>query len=394
MQNLRFDQITAIEPKMTYRILLLSAYDAMSHKMWRGRLQEMFPEHEWTQLQLPPRHFSWRIRGNSLQWALDERECLTRDYDLLVATSMVDLASLRGFVPALSKLPTAVYFHENQFTYPAGIDQRTNNVEPRLVPLYAAYCSDAIVFNSDYNRSTFLQGAETLLAKLPDRLSPELMLKLQGSTVIPVPLEEFAEGPSSKQPKEFLDVIWNHRWEYDKGPQLLLQLVERILAQRLPIRLHIVGQQFRSAPQEFSRMSELLKQHATAQRMEPGSFGFIEDRNHYTDLIRHCDVVLSTASHDFQGLAIQEACSLGCTPLAPENLVYPEYIGSEFLYPVGDDDEGRASCDVMLSKLRDWQAMRGGGLELPKVSLQKFSQEFLRPNYAELFERLVTTRGK
>ena len=103
------------KPLMNYRILLLSAYDAMSHKMWRGRLLEMFPEHTWTQLVLPPRHFNWRIRGNSLQWALNEKDLLNQDYDLLIATSMVDLASLRGFIPSIAQLPTLLYFHENQF---------------------------------------------------------------------------------------------------------------------------------------------------------------------------------------------------------------------------------------------------------------------------------------
>ncbi|MDC0414664.1 DUF3524 domain-containing protein, partial [Gammaproteobacteria bacterium] len=112
---------------MSYKILLLSAYDAMSHTIWRRRLAAMFPEHEWTQLALPPRHFNWRIRGNSLQWALNEQDALTQDYDLLIATSMVDLASLRGFVPSLSKIPTLLYFHENQFVYPEGNTQRSNN---------------------------------------------------------------------------------------------------------------------------------------------------------------------------------------------------------------------------------------------------------------------------
>ena len=151
--------------------------------MWRSRLLEMFPEHNWTQLVLPPRHFNWRIRGNSLQWALNEKERLNQDYDLLIATSMVDLASLRGFIPRIAKLPTLLYFHENQFIYPLGSTARSNNVEPQLVPLYSALCADAIAFNSDYNRSTFLHGVKELLKKLPDQLSPELLEKIEMSEI-------------------------------------------------------------------------------------------------------------------------------------------------------------------------------------------------------------------
>ncbi|MEX0964145.1 MAG: DUF3524 domain-containing protein [Pseudohongiellaceae bacterium] len=378
---------------MSYRILLLSAYDAMSHQTWRNRLLEMFPEHDWTQLLLPPRHFNWRIRGNSLQWALSERAQLTQDYDLLIATSMVDLASLRGFVPELSKLPTMVYFHENQFVYPAGSDQRSSNIEPVLVPLYAAYCADAIVFNSDYNRSTFLQGAQDLLAKLPDKMPPALLQRLQGSEVIPVPLGQYAAKPRSHEPKTILDVVWNHRWEYDKGPKLLLLLAEQIVRQRLRIRLHVVGQQFRSSPPEFEQIDTLLQQHTSEQNIERGRFGFIGKRDDYTDLLRRCDVVLSTAAHDFQGLAIQEACALGCTPLVPDSLVYPEYIEDQFLYRSAMKDGHETSCEDLLAHLKAWLQLRSHNSELPKISLKEYSQQALHGKYAELFERLITSKN-
>ena len=97
------------------RILLLSAYDADSHVYWRKGLVEHLDEHEWTVLSLPGRYFSWRMRGNSLSWAFEQRELLSQAYDLVVATSMTDLSALRGFVPSLAQIPTLVYFHENQF---------------------------------------------------------------------------------------------------------------------------------------------------------------------------------------------------------------------------------------------------------------------------------------
>lgn len=374
---------------MTLRILLLSAYDAMSHKIWRTRLQDMFPEHAWTQLALPPRHFNWRIRGNSLQWALDQHEALSADYDLLIATSMVDLASLRGFIPALGRLPALLYFHENQFVYPRGQEQRVQNVEPQLVPLYAAYCADAIVFNSHYNRSTFLRGAEELLARLPDRLAPEFLRKLAASTVLPVPLADLRRPPASAEAQPILDVVWNHRWEYDKGPALLLALAQRLLQRRLPIRLHVVGQEFRSVPKEFTEVGKLLERHAEALAIVRGEFGFIEERPAYEALLRRCDVVLSTALHDFQGLAIQEACALGCTPLVPNRLVYPEYIEDQFLYISATAEGDSAECEALLERLIAWQKLLEKGIALPKAALNEFSQEALRPRYAALFASLT-----
>ena len=100
---------------MTKRILLLSAYHAASHDYWLQGLLNALPEYRWTVLTLPARHFNWRIRGNPLSWVAQESETLTRDYDLLLATSTVDVATLKGLVPSLAACPTAVYFHENQF---------------------------------------------------------------------------------------------------------------------------------------------------------------------------------------------------------------------------------------------------------------------------------------
>ncbi len=75
------------------RILLLSAYDAHSHRRWRQGLVDAFPDWQWTVLTLPPRNFLWRIRGNSLSWAFSERETLEQPYDLVIATSMTDLST-------------------------------------------------------------------------------------------------------------------------------------------------------------------------------------------------------------------------------------------------------------------------------------------------------------
>ena len=113
---------------MRKRLLLLSAYDAPSHVYWRHQLRNQLTEFEWTELCLPPRHFNWRIRGNAMQWASTETDRLARDYDLVLATSMVDLASLRGLIPKLAAAPSLLYFHENQFAYPAG-RQRHDNID-------------------------------------------------------------------------------------------------------------------------------------------------------------------------------------------------------------------------------------------------------------------------
>jgi glycosyltransferase involved in cell wall biosynthesis len=375
------------------KALLLSAYDAQSHRIWRQNLKTMFPEIEWVELVLPARYFPWRVRGNSLSWAFNHREVLTDNYDLMLCTSMVDLSALRGFVPTISAIPTIVYFHENQFAYPINADPkalRINPVEPQILSLYSALCADRVIFNSAFNRQSFLEGAQALLNKLPDHVPDGLLSRLGHAEILPVPLDDalFERKHLSNSP-DILEIVWNHRWEYDKGPQLLLAIVETMIERQLPFRLHLLGERFRVAPSEFERLQQLLDAYYVTTSMPPGHSDFIENRGDYYHCLQCADVVLSTALHDFQGLSLLEACALGCTPLAPDNLVYPEYLPSTCLYGNSDDipEQSARAVDI----LQDWAARKRTGKALPQVSLEQFRQTTLKPSYAALF---ASTAGK
>lgn len=368
------------------RILLLSAYDAISHQLWRKRLKQLFTEYAWTELCLPPRHFTWRVRGNSLIWATTQREVLEQNYDLLIATSMVDLSSLRGFVPSLASVPTLLYVHENQFEYPQNRSDR-NNVEPLLVPLYAALCADTVAFNSHFNRSSFLKGAASLLSKLPEQFPSSIMTQLDSSIVLPVPLPE--NSPRLPQPNyaKTLSVVWNHRWEFDKGPELLLAVVAAIQTQQLPVQLHVVGQQFREQPIEFEQINNLLDKHAQETGIERGLFGFIEGKADYKQLLQTCDVVLSTAIHDFQGLAIQEACLMGCVPLTPDDLAYPEYIPEKYRYPVHGQVE--ATAQGVIKQMKSYCELKNSNELVRDVDLSAYQGDEIKRQYQTQFDRLT-----
>ncbi|MBL4866474.1 MAG: DUF3524 domain-containing protein, partial [Pseudomonadales bacterium] len=105
---------------MKKRILLLEGYEAASHKAWHQGMTRCLNEYDWTVIALPPRHFAWRIRGSALSFVSHFRAALEEPYDLLICTSMVDLATLRGLIPSLAECRSILYFHENQFVYPEG----------------------------------------------------------------------------------------------------------------------------------------------------------------------------------------------------------------------------------------------------------------------------------
>ena len=304
-------------------ILLLSAYDAMSHRYWREGLCSFFDNHHWVCLTLPPRFFSWRIRGNPLSW-LDAPE-LKHHYDLLIATSMVDLSVLRGLIPSLAKVPTVQYFHENQFAYPTQGNQRA--LEPKMVSIYSALAADKLLFNSHFNLNSFFDGLAATLNQFPDFVPKNVPAKMRSkASVIPVPLQDKLFKPAQCIRKNaVLNLVWNHRWEYDKGIDRLLRMAALLPDAGLVV--HIVGQHFRQVPAEFSQLKTLLEQKGIL-----GHWGFIEDTAQYRSLLSKSDVVLSTAVHDFQGLSVMEAVALGCVPLVPNRLAYTELFEEHFRY--------------------------------------------------------------
>ncbi len=332
-------------PHLSYhrpRILLLSAYDAGSHRRWREQLVASQPDFHWEVLALPPRYFRWRIRGNALTWL--QEPALKAGHDLLIATSMVDLASLKGFHPHLAHTPTILYMHENQFAYPDSGRQHAS-ADPKIVNLYSAVAADLVLFNSAWNRDSFLEGAGRFLEKMPDGLPDGLISSLrEKSHVVPVPIEDrlYIEKPRSISP-ECPHLLWNHRWEYDKAPDRLLLMLDALVAAGQDFRLSVVGEQFRNQPEAFNLIRERYRERIV-------NWGYLESRADYDRLLTEADVVISTALHDFQGLSVLEAMASGCLALAPDRLAYPEYVPAPQRYASHADDpeaEAWAAASVL-----------------------------------------------
>merc|ERR1712226_635129 len=61
-------------------------------------------------------------------------------------------------------------------------------------------------------------------------------------------------------------------------------------------------------------------------------FGFKKDKVEFYRALEQCHVVVSTARHETYGVAMLEAAALGCFPLVPNRLVYPELYPADCLY--------------------------------------------------------------
>jgi glycosyltransferase involved in cell wall biosynthesis len=168
---------------------------------------------------------------------------------------------------------------------------------------------------------------------MPDHVPKGIVKAVQErSEVLPVPLEAnlFTGGTSpSGGPLVF---VWNHRWEHDKAPGRFFQALYKLRDKKIPFKVHVVGQRFRDCPPEFDDARERLRDNIL-------TWGFVEDNQEYRSLLASSDLVISTALHDFQGLAVLEGVASGCRPVVPDRLAYPEFFPEEFRYASSEDDE-------------------------------------------------------
>jgi glycosyltransferase involved in cell wall biosynthesis len=292
---------------------------------------------------------------------------------------MTDLATLRGLVPRLSSVPALVYFHENQFAYPVEQAHPRDQVHHQITQIYTALAADRVLFNSDYNRVSFLEGARRLLAKMPDGVPQGWDAQIaERSEILPVPLDApFFQTPEPSNGP--LHLLWNHRWEYDKEPARFFAALALLRAWGVPFCLHVVGQQFRTQPACFAEARETFREQIQ-------TWGYLADRSAYQRLLRRCDLVISTALHEFQGLSVLEACASGCLPLVPDRLAYPQFIPDLWRYP-STPEEPQAEAHALASTLARWSLEREVLRKMPRLDVSGLSWESLASRYRTALEQ-------
>ena len=113
-------------------------------------------------------------------------------------------------------------------------------------------------------------------------------------------------------------VLWNQRWEYDKDPETFFRALYALAKEGVCFRVVISGQSHRQTAPEFNAAREKLGDRVV-------HFGYAEEDT-YAELLRRADIVVSTAIHEFFGVAVVEATYSGCFPVLPNRLSYPELI--------------------------------------------------------------------
>jgi glycosyltransferase involved in cell wall biosynthesis len=322
-------------------ILLLEPYYGGSHKAFLLGLQQQL-DSRFTLVSLPARKWKMRMQLAAPWFAEQIVEMITQgeSFDGILTSTFLDVAVLRSLLAAQGIcLPLAIYFHENQFSYP-GQMYDPSMLQFASINFNSALCADRLAFNSRYNLETFLSGIRFYLKKSADMELCHLEEQIQAKSVILYPgidfrqIDALLEGtPAEEQGgKEGANkepvIVWNHRWEHDKDPETFFHTLFE-LAEEYSFQVIVLGQHFRNQPEIFTQAKSVLGNRLI-------HFGYVESREEYARLLRRGDFIVSTARHEFFGISVLEGVRAGCRPVVPDRLAYRELFPKKYRYSEGE----------------------------------------------------------
>ena len=301
--------------------------------------------HSWN---LPGRHWKWRMHSSALTLVDRMMSEWRGDWipDAFLVTDMMDVGQLRAALPSrMRQVPIVLYFHENQLTFPNHHERKAKAWDRHyaFLNLTSALLADAVWFNSAYHRREFLSAVPDFLKCLPAPRPVDSAERIEArSEVVPIGIREDVFNEAGECPSVYGAgapvVVWNHRWEYDKGPDEFMGVLEEARHRGARFRIAVMGEAFDAVPDSFKRMRSVFSNDIV-------QWGRIEKRADYVQRLHAADLALVTARHDFFGISVLESAAAGLDIVAPNDLVYPEHFGAVRLH----DREGL--CDAFIGAL-------------------------------------------
>jgi len=301
------------------KILFLEPFYGGSHKAVADGFAAC-SRHQVDILSLAPRFWKWRMRGSALAFVRQVENF--NDYDLVLATDMVDVTDFKALAGPKCP-PVALYFHENQLSYPLEPGEK-RDFHLGFTNIISALAADGVFFNSQFHRDDFFSAAKRLIRKMPDLRPGWVLDKIRDKTCVLYPgidLDPRACASSQRHNSDFDRplVIWNHRWEYDKNPKVFFTVMERLKRRGILFYLAVMGEQYGTVPEDFKGIGERFDAELLV-------CGYQEQASDYRKWLAKGSVVISTAIQENFGISVMEAVAHGCLPLLPNRLSYPELI--------------------------------------------------------------------
>lgn len=335
------------------RVVLAEPWLGGSHQAWAEGLAR-HSSHTIDVVGLPATRWRWRLRAGAAPLAEAVRTSVDRDGwpDVLLVSGLVDVAALLGHLRPPPGLPVVTYMHETQLLYPTSDGAVDADATIRNWSSWLA--SDEVWFNSVFHRDAVLAALPAWAADQPEPLDVELVV--DRFDVVPVGVEPIGSRDPAATRSGPPVILWPHRWEHDKRPDVFARALRRLVDRGLDFRLVLAGEDPFGSPERSALIDEFAE-HVDAV----GPF----DRAAYVEHLRHADIVVSCTDHEFFGIAVVEALLAGCRPVLPNALSYPELVPAAFhdvaLYEPGTFGRaleravaGGGSVDGLAAAMQRW----------------------------------------
>jgi glycosyltransferase involved in cell wall biosynthesis len=298
-------------------ILALDTYHGGSHKEFITNWKK-HSYHQWSLHTLAPHHWKWRMSHGAITFNQQLQEKQSENWDLLFCTDMLNLAEFIGLADKkIQALPRIIYFHENQLTYPSQTSDH-RDLRYAFINFTSALAADEVWFNSNWHKENFLQTLEYWLMRMPDNRPRQAINAIADKSRIHSPgIEHDCTPADNKTSDNCLTILWAARWEHDKNPECFFNALNYLKQNNINFKLNVIGSASKTIPDIFINAEKDLSDHINI-------WGYANSRQDYIRALQSSDVIVSTANHEFFGIAVMEAVATGCIPILPDRLAYPE----------------------------------------------------------------------
>ncbi|MHC4453741.1 MAG: tRNA-queuosine alpha-mannosyltransferase domain-containing protein, partial [Planctomycetota bacterium] len=265
------------------KVLTLEPYYGGSHKAFlEGWMQ--FSHHKWTLLSLPPWKWKWRMRHSAITLANQTVEKIRtgEQWDIIFCSDMLNLAEYLGLVPqTVQKLPSIVYFHENQLTYPVAHPQEFD-FHYVLTNLITALAATKVWFNSSYHQNIFLDELRDFLKRMPDFQPLKTVDDIRSKSMVRYPGIHQFPNRKERSPGP-MRIVWAARWEHDKNPKLFFDALRILKDRKIEFRISVIGEQFRQVPDVFNSARHEFSNYIDR-------WGYQQERQDYESVLLKADI--------------------------------------------------------------------------------------------------------
>ncbi len=366
------------------RVALIEPYYGGSHRAFADGYAAS-SAHDVEIIALPSSFWKWRMQGGFLTLAARFRQAVDRHghFDAVIVSSMLDAARFAGAARrSLGDARLVVYMHENQLTYPTA-PRDDFDATYAMANWASMTVADRVLFNSQFHFDEWFGALPGLLNSFPDhRHGGYIEGVRRRSSVLPVGVELSRIDTVPRTWRDRPLVLWNHRWEHDRGPDRFVSAIRAALAEGGDFDIALAGEQFISDPTGFRELAAELGDTVV-------HYGEA-DEDGYVRLLRSADVVVSTSRQEFFGVSVTEAVYAGAFPLLPNRMVYPERIPVELHDRCLFEDQGHLVERLLWATAHRDEAAAAASMLRPVMA--EFDWSRVSPRLDDVLEETVQRR--